>query len=163
MLTVLRGFKFVTALVLGFNKIENDDETKFTTFYSNSKAETIVNESDIDDIFESVYTVIMSKIQKYLGKGSGWITDSVINHIINISEYYPLSGSSYIKLPKELNHSRKGFINIQNFNDGKCFKWCLVRYLNPADLHPARVGKIDEFFRDELDLEDILKNQKKKI
>ena len=36
----------------------NDDETQFVTFYYNSKAETI-NESDIDDIFESLCKVLV--------------------------------------------------------------------------------------------------------
>ena len=40
----------------------------------------------------------MSNIQKYFGKGSGWIIDSVLDHIINISKYNPLAGSSFIKL-----------------------------------------------------------------
>ena len=31
-----------------------------------SKPDTIINESDIDDIFESVYTMVISNIQKYL-------------------------------------------------------------------------------------------------
>ena len=39
--------------------------------------------------------------KKNLGKGSGWIIDSVIMHNINISRYNPLAGSSYIKLAKE--------------------------------------------------------------
>ena len=47
----------MSTLVLEFKKIKNDNETKFTTFYSHSKAKTIVNESDID-IFESIYTAI---------------------------------------------------------------------------------------------------------
>ena len=70
--------------------------------------------------------MIISNIQKYLGKASGWIIVSVIDDIINISKYDPLPGSSYIKLSKELIHSEKGLINIQNFN--ACFKWCLVRF-----------------------------------
>ena len=40
----MRGFKFEAILVLEFKKIENDDETKFTTFYFNAKAQTIINE-----------------------------------------------------------------------------------------------------------------------
>ena len=32
-LTELRGFKFVTTLVLEFKKVERDDETAHTTFY----------------------------------------------------------------------------------------------------------------------------------
>ena len=70
--------------------------------------------------------MIISNIQKYLGKASGWIIVSVIDDIINISKYDPLPGSSYIKLSKELIHSEKGLINIQNFN--ACFKWCLIRF-----------------------------------
>ena len=103
----LREFKFVATLVLDFNKTENDDETKFATLYPNSKAETTINKSDIDVRFELTYTTIISNTRKYLGEASGWIIDSVIDHIIKISNYYPLPGSSYIKLPKELNHSKK--------------------------------------------------------
>ena len=33
-------------------------------------------------------------------KGSGWIIDSVIYHIVNIAKFNLLAGSSYIKLPK---------------------------------------------------------------
>ena len=52
LLSKLREFKCVTTLILEFTKIEIDDGTEFSTFYSNSKAETIINESDIDDITE---------------------------------------------------------------------------------------------------------------
>ena len=96
----------------------------------NSKVEIIINESDIDDVFKSIYTTVISNIKKHLGKGSGWITDSVIDHNISISKYNPLDGSSYIKLLEGLNHPRKALINIQNIDDNKCFKW---KYLPPAD------------------------------
>ena len=94
-------------MVLEFKKIENDDKTKCSIFYSNSKAETVINESDIDDVFESIYIATISNIQKTLGKVSSWITDLVIDHIINILKYNPLAGSSSIKFPKELNHPKK--------------------------------------------------------
>ena len=47
-------------IILKFKKIQNDDETKYTTFYCNSKAEAIVNETDTDDICESIFTTIIS-------------------------------------------------------------------------------------------------------
>ena len=74
-----------------------------------------VNKGDIENVFKSVYTTIIANVQKSLGKGSGWIIDSVIDHTISISKYNPLAGSSYIKLPKELDLQRKGLINIQNY------------------------------------------------
>ena len=67
----LTGFKFETTLVIMFKKIESKDKRKYDTFYSNSKAEIIINENDTDDVFQSVYTTIISNIQKSLGKGSG--------------------------------------------------------------------------------------------
>ena len=82
-------------------------------------------------MFKSIYTIIISNIQKSLG--SGWTFHSVI-------DYNPLAGSSYIKLPKELEHPRKGLINIQNIQDNKCFKWCLVRYLILANRNPGRIN-----------------------
>ena len=119
----------MTTLVIEFTKIKREDATKYTNFYSKSKAETIINESDIDDVFESVYTTIILNIQKYIGKGLGLIIDSVVDHTIDISKFNPLAGSSYIKLTKELDHIIKDLINIQDINYNKCFKWYLVRYV----------------------------------
>ena len=97
LLSKLRGFKLVTTLVLVF-------KTKFDNFYSSSKAEKMINESDIDDAFQSIYTTIITNIQKSLGKRSDWIIDSVIDHTISVSKYNALAGSR--KLPKELDHPR---------------------------------------------------------
>ena len=156
MLSELRGFKFVTTPVLVFKKIESEDKTKYDTFYSNSKEELIIiiNGSEIDDISDSIYTTIISKIQKSLGKGSGWIIDPVIIHTISISKYIPLAGSSYIRLPKELDNPRKELINIQNIDYNECFKRSLIRYLNPADHQTARITKADKGFAKKFDFKD---------
>ena len=118
---------------------------KKSTFYSSSKAETIINESNNDDVFESVYRAILSNIQKSLGKGLSWIVDSVADHNINISKYKHLSGSSYVKLPNELVHPRKILINIQDNNDNDFFEWCFVRYLHPANHNPVYIRKVTKF------------------
>ena len=57
----LRGFKLVTISVLVLKK---EDKTKYDTFYLHSNTETIINESDINDTFESIYTTVTSNIQK---------------------------------------------------------------------------------------------------
>ena len=112
----------MTTLVLVFKTIESEDKTKYDNFHSSSQAEIKINESDIDDVYQSIYTTIISNIHKSLGKGPGWIIDSVIDHTISNSKYNPLVGSSYIKLQKELDHPGKGLINIQNIDDNVCFK-----------------------------------------
>ena len=80
----------MTTLVLVFKKIESEDKTKYDNFYSRSKAEIIINESDTVDVFKSIYTMIITNIQKFLGKGSGWIIDSVIDYTVSISKYNSL-------------------------------------------------------------------------
>ena len=103
----MKGFEFVKKLVLEFKKIKSDDETKYTTFYTSSETEVIIDGSDIDDLFESIYSKIKSNIQKSLAKSPDWIIDSALDHTNNISQYKLLSGSSSIKLSKELDHPKK--------------------------------------------------------
>ena len=91
----------MATLILVFKKIGSDDKTRYDNFYSSSKSEIIISISNIDDVFQSVYITIITNIQKSLGKGSGWIIDFVIDHIISISKYNPLAGSSYITLSEE--------------------------------------------------------------
>ena len=102
----------MATLALVFKNIEGEDKPNYDNFYSSSKAEIIINESDIDDVFQSIYTTIITNIKKSLRKGSGWIIDSAIDHTISFSKNSPLTGSSYIKLPNELDHPKKGLINI---------------------------------------------------
>ena len=113
LLTELKGFQFVTTLVLELKKIESDAKSKYSTFYSNSKAGTII---------ESIYIIFISNIYKFLGTGSGWIFQSGIDHNVNISKYHSLAASNYIKLPKELNHPKNRLIKIQNIGDNKLSK-----------------------------------------
>ena len=63
--------------------MESDEKTKYENFYSNSKVEMILNEGEIDDLLEPIYTTIISKKQKSLEKGSVWIIDLVIEHNIS--------------------------------------------------------------------------------
>ena len=95
-----------------FKKIESEDKTKYNTLYLNSKAEIIINESDVDNAFQLISTTTVTMIQKSLGKCSGWIIDSVIENTISISRYIRLAECIYIKFPRELEHPRKGLINI---------------------------------------------------
>ena len=59
LLSELRGSKFVTTLVLMFKRIESKKKT--WTFLFKLKSKIIINESDIDDVLESIYSKITSK------------------------------------------------------------------------------------------------------
>ena len=73
LLNDLKALKYLKKLVLEFKKIKSNYKTKYSTFYSTSKVETIINESSMDDLFESIYSPIISNIQKYLGKCWVWL------------------------------------------------------------------------------------------
>ena len=64
----MKGFKFVATLVLEFEKIEQDDETEYSTFYLAVKAETIILESEIYDVFDSSNIKHYIKHQKSVAK-----------------------------------------------------------------------------------------------
>ena len=82
---------------------------------------------------------LYTNIQKSLGKGWDWIIDPVIDHNISIPNYNPIAANIYIKLPKELDHPRKGLISTQIIVENECFKWRIVRYLNPANHNSRRI------------------------
>ena len=102
----------MTILVLLFKKEKIEDKTNYDNFHLRSKAEIIINESDVDNAFQLISTTTVTMIQKSLGKCSGWIIDSVIENTISIPRYIRLAECIYIKFPRELEHPRKGLINI---------------------------------------------------
>ena len=97
---------------------------------------------------------ILNIIAKWISEGSGWTIQSVDSHFLNIVEYQPLKGSSYIELPIELRNSMKGLINIKN-NDNECFRWCHIRLLNPQDSHSELIKRSDKHYLEKLDYSGI--------
>ena len=133
-------------MVFKLEKTINKDETKYRTFYSTSKTETVIHGSGIDNVFKSIDDTIMTKTQKYQSKGSSWIIYLVMEQNINISKCKYLSSSRCVKLLKELNHSRECLINIQNTDDKKFLKWCLVKHLHPVDRNLVKIRKTKKDF-----------------
>ena len=59
-------------------------------------------------------------------------------------------------LLQELNNAMRGLINIQNV-DNECFRWCLVRYLNPVTKNPAKIRNVDRRFAKQFNFKGGLK------
>ena len=68
MSTQLKGFKSVTTLVIEFKIIESVDERKHSTFSLTSKAEVVIIESNVDNVFESIYSTINQTFKNCLEK-----------------------------------------------------------------------------------------------
>ena len=126
LLIELKSFKYQLTLKVLLSKVKNSDETEYRPVYFNSLTKTIIND---DYKLDECFSEIIYRLENWISHGSGWNVEEIINQYLNVSSYLPLSGSTYVKLPKELNHPMKGLINIQN-NDNKCFLWCHVRHLN---------------------------------
>ena len=92
----------------------------------------------------------MFRLDSWINEGSGWVIERVNDQYLNISQYAPLVGSSFIELPKELKNSKKGLINLHN-RDNKCFMWCHVRHLNPVSNNASRIKKVDKKIASTLD------------
>ena len=134
-----RGFKyFITVTVTLKKPLNNGFDLRRPHF--NSTIKTVINNIFfIEDSFEE----IINRIDQWTSEGSGWIIDNIESFYINIANYEPLSGITYIPMSKELNNSMKGLINIKN-KDLKCFMWCHIRLVNPTDSHPERINQQDK-------------------
>ena len=152
-LTSMKGLKFVETLRVTFKKLAKD-EIVYKTAYFNSKPQTIINNIEINEALQLSKQQILNMIAQWVSEGSGWTIESVDNHYLNIVQYQPMKGSSYIKLPQELRNSAKGLINMKN-EDNECFRWCHIRHLNPQDKDPQRIKKSDKEYVKNLDYSGI--------
>ena len=148
-LSSMKGLKFIETLMVTFKKFENG-EIVYKTAYFNSKPQTIINNTEIPEALQLSKEQILNIIAQWISESSGWTIESVDNHHLNIVQYQPMKGSSYIKLPQELRNSSKGLINMKN-EDNECFRWCHIRHLNPQDKNPQRIKKSDKQYIQDLD------------
>ena len=153
LLVQTKGFKFVETLQVKFVKHSNDKKI-LKNGYFNSTTDLIINETDIKLAIQASQQQILNKIAQWISEGSGWTIQLIENHYINIVNYNPLNGSSYIELPQELRNSSKGLINMKN-KDNECFRWCHIRHLNPQDKDPQRIKKTDKQYIEKLDYSSI--------
>ena len=155
----MKGFKFIETLEVMFEKDNIDSKTGkrvsiYKTAFFNGKAKTITKPNDIEPELSMSRQEILNVIDKWVSKGSGWVIDQIDSHYINVTLYKPLNGNSYVELPMELRNPKKGLINIKN-KDDECFRWCLIRHLNPQTEHPERIKKGDKQFIEGLNYEGI--------
>ena len=74
MLGNMRGFRYQIIPHITFRKdIENNGTKYFSPIYFNSKPQKVISDSDIKIIPETSCQIILSKSQKWLGDGLGWL------------------------------------------------------------------------------------------
>ena len=136
LLIELKGFKYQITLAILLNKVKNNGEIEYSPVYFNSLTKTVIN---FDFKLDQSFQEIIYRLYNWISNGSGWIVEEIYSQYLNISSYLPLSGSTYIKLPIELQHPLKVLINTQNDDN----IWYHVRHLNLDGKNLQRIRKED--------------------
>ena len=125
----LRSLKYSVGLEVIFKREVNatyeytDPPIRFYT-----KQEAIFTAEDID--LSKQFSEINARIESFIQKGSQWRLSSLETLWLDIAEYKPLKGSSYIPLPDALKN-KHAIVNIKN-DDENCLRYCLRAALFPA-------------------------------
>jgi hypothetical protein len=92
---------------------------------------------DLEEYWDEQKDLFISRCDELLEKGSGWTLKKIIYLRININT--PLSGNSYVELPKWIK-DKKACVNVKN-NDNKCFMYSVISCLRQAKEHVDRLNE----------------------
>ena len=98
-----RRFKYILLALITLKRWNNAVNRYYVeTIYLRSEAITVTNQRfNLDKAYEE----LKNKLDIQIGQGSGWIVDKIEDIHIDIANYEPLAGSTYILLPPKLNNS----------------------------------------------------------
>ena len=95
---------------------------------------------------------VEERMSTFMQAGSGWTLSRNHALVLEMVDYQPLGGSSYIELPKDV-YDTKAIVNVKN-DDQECFKWSFLAALHPTLKNAERVSKYHEY-KDELNFDGI--------
>ena len=81
-------------------------------------------------LLNQFFDEVKGEIEAWSQRGSGWVIDKILKAYINVAQYKPLRGGSYMVLPAKLKN-KKAILNMQN-GDNQCLRWALRAALFPA-------------------------------
>ena len=143
-----KNIKFRLVLVCVMEKQNYDSKIGITSIetaksYFSSETPQNLRVDDAMKLIEESFKSIEAKIQSYAQDGSAWQFKEVEQLEIHTTEFNPTKGSSYIDLPKWIK-DKGAIVNIKN-KDGKCFLWCILRYLHPRDRDRERINDLKKY------------------
>ena len=126
----LKGVKIQFELLVRFYMIR-DEIVQQMEHYFNRMQPAILNEHNIDTLnhlLNQFIDEVKGEIEAWSQRGLGWILDEILEAFINVAQYQPLRGGSYMILPTKLKN-KKAILNIQN-RDNQCLRWVtLISYV----------------------------------
>ncbi|KAK9729047.1 hypothetical protein QE152_g16903 [Popillia japonica] len=119
----LNSLKLQLELFAYYTKFINDEELiQLKSF--NTKYVVVTVSTVLENVYDQLADIIKNKSDEFQEKDSGFAFSKVSHLEINLNSFKPIEGSSYIKLPPNI-EARKACINIK-CNDNKCFAWSLM-------------------------------------
>ena len=104
-----------------------------------SDIEINIAEKDKNKLLDKMIARIEEVLANFQQSGSNWVFQQIIRLEIHFANWQPLGGSTFIPLPAKIKN-KKAVINPKN-EDNQCFKWCVVRALNPVKKNSERITK----------------------
>ena len=92
-----KGFKYQITVKLLLRKKKENWGIEFPPVYFNCATKTVIN---YKYILDKSFQEISHAIDNWINEESGWVIESVEAKYVNISVFSPLSGSTYIELPR---------------------------------------------------------------
>lgn len=133
----LGSIKVNTIFCCEFIIMKNDKEIREFKYFNTKNAPIYENTDQKLWFYENVQEIILRDVSESQERDSGWSLSKIINLQVNINKFTLMTGSSYIKLPKEI-EIKHACINVQN-NDECCFLWALMSALYPVEKNSSRV------------------------
>ena len=135
-----RNTKIFFSINANMRQIANGFNTPAVKNLRIKEGKIILEGTNLNELYDEMMSEINETMEILQDtEGSGWVFEGVDNIEILTVPYEPLRGSKYIELPKHI-ADKKAVINIQN-KDEECFKWCVLRALNPKKDNAYRVDK----------------------
>lgn len=124
--------------ILSASKIQTEHK-----YFTRPNAPILKNTNIKEWFIKNVIELIMRELEEFQERDSGWALVNVVNLGVNINQYTAQLGSSFIKLPPQIER-KQACINVKN-NDDACFAWAVMSALHPVEKDPQRVSKYPHY------------------
>lgn len=128
-----QSFKYNLSCKAVYSKdiTENDErKTVYIKYRASTEQTAILNKGSINDNVDDDLEYLGERLDNPKITGSSYSFDHIEAVYINIVNYTPTRGGSYIELPKQI-QDKKACINVQN-EDNLCFKYAVLSVLHPV-------------------------------
>lgn len=125
-----------------FSKLVVTDEgekIEQQTIYITTYSYIIDFETDLGEYYkDKVVSTILENVENIAMRGSGFTLSNIVEIRVQVNEFQPITGATYIDLPAILVR-KHAIVNVRN-TDNQCFKYAILSALYPVSRNANRVS-----------------------